>query len=81
MRFALAPCVQFTHYVNRRILMIIAAVVVPGGLVALFGALLVRAASRTERGRKWLDFAREKVRFGRRSAQPIPAFAAVRQAA
>jgi hypothetical protein len=73
--------VQLTHYVNRRILMILAAVVVPGGFVALFGALLVRAASRTERGRKLLDFAREKVRFGRRSAQPIPAFATVRQAA
>jgi len=72
--------VQLTHYVNRRILMIMAALVLPGGFVALFGALLVRAASRTERGRKWLDFAREKVRFGRRAAEPIPAFA-VRQAA
>jgi hypothetical protein len=73
--------VHFTPYVNRRILMILAALVLPGGFVALFGALLVRAASRTERGRKWLDFAREKVRFGRRGAQPIPAFATVRQAA
>jgi hypothetical protein len=73
--------VHFTHYVNRRILMILAALVLPGGFVALFGAWLVRAASRTERGRKWLDFAREKVRFGRRPAEPIPAFATVRQAA
>jgi hypothetical protein len=73
--------VQLTHYVNRRILMIMAALVLPGGLVALFGAWLLRAASRTERGRKWLDFARERVRFGRRAAQPIPVFATVRQAA
>jgi len=81
MPFALAPCVQLTHYVNRRILMVVAALVLPGGFVALFGALLVRAASRTERGRKLLEFAREKVRFGRRPGQPVPAFATVRQAA
>jgi hypothetical protein len=61
--------------------MILAAVVLPGGFVALFGAWLVRAASRTERGRKWFDFAREKVRLGRRSVQPVPAFATARQAA
>jgi hypothetical protein len=73
--------VHFTHYVNRRILMVIAALVLPGGFVALFGAWLFRAASRTVRGRKWLEFAREKVPFGRRTTQPIPAFATVRQAA
>ena len=72
---------QLEYYVNRRILMIMAALLLPGGFVALFGAWLVRAASRTEWGRKWLEFAREKVPFGRRTTQPISAFATVHQAA
>jgi hypothetical protein len=67
--------------VNRRIAVVIAALVLPGGFVALFGAWLFRAASRTERGRKILDFAREKVRFGRRGPVPVPVFARVQRAA
>jgi hypothetical protein len=67
--------------VNRRIAYVLAALVLPGGLVALFGAWLFRAATRTERGRKFLSLAREKVPFGRRLAAPAPAFARVQQAA
>jgi hypothetical protein len=67
--------------VNRRLAFVLAALVLPGGLVALFGAWLFRAASRTERGRKFLSLAREKVPFGRRLAAPAPAFVRVQQAA
>ena len=49
--------------------------------MALFGAWLFRAASRTERGRKFLSLAREKVPFGRRLVAPAPAFVPVQQAA
>jgi hypothetical protein len=67
--------------VNRRIAFVIAALVLPGGFVALLGAWLFRAASRTQRGRKLLTFARERVRFGRRLPVPAPAFVRVQQAA
>jgi hypothetical protein len=67
--------------VTRRIAFVIAALVLPGGFVALLGAWLFRAASRTERGRRFLDLVREKVRFGRRAEVPVPAFARVQQAA
>jgi len=67
--------------VNRRISYVLAALVLPGGFVALVGAWLFRAASRTERGRKFLRLAREKVPFGRRVAAPAPAFVRVQQAA
>jgi hypothetical protein len=67
--------------VNRRIALIIAALVVPGGFIALVGAWVFRAASRTERGRKWLGFVREKAGLGRRTPVPVPALAPVRHAA
>jgi hypothetical protein len=67
--------------VNRRIAFVIAAIVLPGGFVALFGAWLFRTASRTERGRALLILAREKVRFGRRLPVRAPAFVRVQQAA
>jgi hypothetical protein len=41
--------------VNRRIAVLLAALIVPGGLVALFGAALLQAFSRTEAGRKAWD--------------------------
>jgi len=67
--------------VNRRIAFLIAAIVLPGGFVALFGAWLFRAASRTERGRKLLSLARDRVRSVRRLPVPAPAFVRVQQAA
>ena len=67
--------------VNRRIAFVIAALVLPGGFVALLGVWLFRAATRTERGRKILTLAREKVPFGRRLPVPAPAFVGVQQAA
>jgi len=67
--------------VNRRIAFVLAALVLPGGFVALVGAWLFRAATRTQRGRKLLSFAREKVPFGRRLPVPAPAFVRVQQAA
>jgi hypothetical protein len=41
--------------VNRRIAVVLAALIVPGGLFALIGAALVQALSRTEAGRKAWD--------------------------
>jgi hypothetical protein len=68
--------------VNRRIAFVIAAIVLPGGFVALFGAWLFRAASRTPRGRKLLSLARAvRVPFARRLPIPAPAFVRLQQAA
>jgi len=67
--------------VTRRIAFVIAALVLPGGFLALFGVWLFRAASRTQRGRKLLILAREKVSFGRHPPGPAPAFARVQNAA
>jgi hypothetical protein len=55
--------------VTRRIALFMAALVVPGGLVALFGAWILKAISRTDRGQRALSFARTRVRRGR----PVPA--------
>jgi hypothetical protein len=38
--------------VNRRIALVLAALVVPGGLLALVGAALLKAFSRTDTGRR-----------------------------
>ena len=45
----------------RKIAYLIAALIVPGGFVALFGALAFHALQRTERGRKVLALARRNV--------------------
>ncbi|MFL5310843.1 MAG: hypothetical protein ACJ79H_10365 [Myxococcales bacterium] len=37
---------------TRRIAMVLAALIVPGGLVALIGAAMLKAFSRTDTGRK-----------------------------
>ena len=37
---------------TRRIALVLAALIVPGGLVALFGAAVLKAFSRTDTGRK-----------------------------
>jgi hypothetical protein len=41
--------------VTRRIALLLAALIIPGGLVALFGVAVVKAISRTDSGRKALD--------------------------
>ena len=44
----------------RKIAILVAAIIVPGGLIALLGAVLYRAIQRTERGRKVIDMARQR---------------------
>jgi hypothetical protein len=73
--------VHWYRSVNRRIAFVIAAIVLPGGFVALFGAWLFRAASRTRHGRKLLSLARDRVPFARRQPVRAPAFVRVQQAA
>ena len=51
----------------KKIAILVAALIVPGGLIALFGALLFKAIERTERGRKVIEIAR-------RSAPAFPAY-------
>jgi hypothetical protein len=61
--------------VTRRIALFMAALVVPGGLVALFGAWILKAISRTDRGQRALSFARTRVRRARRAPEggpPLP---------
>jgi hypothetical protein len=51
-RFALALLLHIRTDVNRRFALILAALIVPGGLLALMGAVVVKAISRTGTGRK-----------------------------
>ncbi|HEY6911227.1 MAG TPA: hypothetical protein VI356_17745 [Myxococcales bacterium] len=41
--------------------LIVAAVILPGGLIALVGAWFLRALSQTERGRRVVSLARQRV--------------------
>jgi hypothetical protein len=47
--------------VTRKLVLILAALIVPGGLIALLGAWFFRALAQTERGQKVLKVARERV--------------------
>ena len=47
--------------VNRKIALILAALIVPGGFIALLGAFLFKAMGRTERGKKVIDYAKGRV--------------------
>jgi len=47
--------------VNRKIALILAAIVLPGGFIALLGAMFFKALSRTERGRKVVALAQKRV--------------------
>ena len=60
---------------TRRIAYLLAALVVPGGLVALIGAMLFKALTRTRQGRKAMDRVQNIWR------RPLPVFRTVRQAA
>ena len=66
-------------FVLRKTALILAAIILPGGLIALFGSLLVRQLAKTERGRKIYEAARTRVP-GWTSALKTPVFGA-RQAA
>ncbi len=47
--------------VARKIILIVTALVVPGGLLALLGAWLLKSFAQTERGRKVFQIARNTV--------------------
>ena len=47
--------------VNRKLALIIAAIVLPGGLLALLGAMVLKALAQTARGRKVVELARRRV--------------------
>ena len=47
--------------VHRKLALILAAVVIPGGFIALFGAILWKALTQTPRGRKVVEGARKRV--------------------
>jgi hypothetical protein len=53
--------------VNRRLALVVAALIVPGGLLALLGAWLIKAFSQTDKGQRALSLARERVRLRRRA--------------
>jgi hypothetical protein len=47
--------------VHRKLALILAAVVLPGGLIALLGAMVWKALTQTPRGRKVVEVARKRV--------------------
>ena len=47
--------------VNRKIALIVAAIVLPGGFVLLLGAVLLKALKQTARGRKMFELAQRGV--------------------
>lgn len=47
---------------NRKLAFIVAAIVLPGGFLALLGALVFRALTQTERGRKVVEVAERRMR-------------------
>ena len=52
---------QFHRDVNRKLALIVAAVVLPGGFVVLLGAMLLKALKQTARGRKMVELAQKRV--------------------
>jgi hypothetical protein len=57
----LAPVLQTTSGVNRKLGVVVAAILLPGGLIALLGALVLKRLSQTSRGQKVLQMARASV--------------------
>jgi hypothetical protein len=47
--------------VHRKLALILAAVILPGGFIALFAAMLWKALTQTPRGRKVVEVARKRV--------------------
>jgi hypothetical protein len=62
--------VHTTQDVNRKIAVIFAAILLPGGFLALFGIVLVRALSQTSRGRKVVALAQKRVAAFREGGAP-----------
>ncbi|HKC61077.1 MAG TPA: hypothetical protein VKB92_13410 [Myxococcales bacterium] len=56
---------------TRRIVVVLAAVILPGGLLALFGVAVLRAFSRTETGRKAWGRVSEVIRRPFAPVQPL----------
>jgi len=56
--------------VNRKLALIVAAIVLPGGFIALLGVMFLKALSQTERGRKVVALAQKRV--SRLSLGPTP---------
>ena len=46
---------------NRKLALILAAIILPGGFLALLGALFLKAFTRSERGRKVMALAKKRV--------------------
>ena len=55
---------------NRKLALIVAAIVLPGGFIALLGVMFLKALSQTERGRKVVALAQKRV--SRLSLGPTP---------
>ena len=55
---------------NRKLALILAAIILPGGFIALLGAMFFKALSQTERGRKVVALAQKQV--GRLTPGPAP---------
>jgi hypothetical protein len=47
--------------VTRKLALILAAIILPGGFIALLGAMFLKALGLTEPGRKVVDLARKRV--------------------
>ena len=46
---------------NRKLALIVAAIVLPGGFIALLGAMFFKALTQTERGRRVVALAQKRV--------------------
>ena len=57
----MASCVQNLGSVNRKLAFILAAIILPGGFIALLGAVLFKALTRSARGRKVVALAKQRV--------------------
>jgi hypothetical protein len=57
--------------VTRKLTLLLVAIVLPGGFLALFGVVLVRALSRTERGRRVVSIAQKRMAALRGSGAPV----------
>ena len=57
----MASCVQTLSSVKRKFALIVAAIILPGGFVALLAAILFKALTRSERGRKVVALAKQRV--------------------
>ena len=67
-RFALALLLHIRTGVNRRVALVLEALIIPGGLLALMAAAVVRAVARSRTGRRaWVRMAG----FWRRTVSPL----------